>query len=123
MATNLSLRDVTREPVVSPSGIRPTEFKVLIRPDAVEEKSKGGILLPDVTKERDQAAQQDGVIVAIAPLAFSYASAEEWQRAGGQPPQIGDRVSFARYAGAVRKGKDGVEYRLVNDKDISAILE
>lgn len=102
------------------SGILPTEFKVVVLPDAVEEKSKGGIIIPDQKKDQDQFAQQDGVLVAVSPLAFSYASESEW---GGHKPKPGDRVSFARYAGALKKGKDGKDYRIVNDKDLYAVLE
>jgi chaperonin GroES len=107
----------------NPSGIRPTEFKVLVLPKQVEEKTAGGILLPDQHKDREQFAQQEGTIIAVAPLAFTYASKEEWERAGGQPPKVGDRVSYAKFAGAVIKGKDGKDYRMVNDKDLFAVLD
>jgi chaperonin GroES len=101
------------------SGILPTEFKVLIDPKVVEEKTKGGIILPDQKKDQDQFAQQEGRIVAVSQLAFSYASADEW---GDAKPKVGDVVSYARYAGAVLKGRDGKDYRVVNDKDIFAVL-
>lgn len=104
------------------SGILPTEFKVVIKPIAVEEKSKGGIILPDDTKERDQYAQIEGTLIACSPLAFTYAKEEEWAAAGGRPPQPGDRVLYAKYAGTTRKGKDGNDYRIVNDKDLWAVL-
>jgi chaperonin GroES len=107
----------------NPSGIRPTEFKVLILPKEVEQKTAGGILLPDEHKDRQQFAQQEGTIIAVAPLAFTYASKDEWERVDGHPPKVGDRVSFAKFAGAMMKGKDGKEYRVVNDKDIFAILD
>jgi chaperonin GroES len=99
------------------SGILPSEFKVLIAPKTVEEKTKGGIIIPDQTKERDQFAQMEGVLVAISPLAFTYA---DWNDAS--PPKVGDRVLFAKYAGANVTGKDGKEYRIANDKDIAAVL-
>ena len=105
------------------SGIMPTEFKVLISPKEVDEKTKGGIIIPDATKDRDQYAQMEGTLVAVSPLAFTYAKQDEWEAAGGAPPTVGDRVLFAKYAGAVVKSmKDGKDYRLVNDKDIAAVL-
>lgn len=100
-------------------GILPTEYKVLIAPKTVEDKI-GSIIIPDQTKERDQFAQMEGTLVAVSPLAFSYAKQEEW--GNGKPPDIGDRVLFAKYAGAVVKGRDGKDYRLVNDKDVAAVL-
>ncbi len=93
---------------------------MLIEPKSVEAKSAGGIILPDDVKDRKEFAQQEGVIVAASPLAFSYASEEAWD---GQAPKVGERVSYAKYAGALIKGKDGKEYRVVNDKDLFAVLD
>lgn len=99
------------------SGIHPSEYKVLIRPKAIEDKSKGGIILPDVSKEREQYAMMEGELIEASPLAFTY---DDWK--GAQPPKAGDRVIFAKYAGAIVKGRDSVEYRIANDKDIVAVL-
>lgn len=102
-------------------GIEPIEYKVVIRP--VEETGhielKGGfkLLKPDETKERDQHAAVEGEIVAISPFAFSY---EEWS-AGARKPQVGDRAIFARYSGNTIAGNDGIEYRIMNDKDVIAV--
>jgi chaperonin GroES len=103
--------------MTNPSGVYPTEYKVLIRPIEVDQKTKGGIIIPDETKERDQFAQMRGVLVAVSPLAFTY---DDWKDA--KPPKVGDEVLFAKYAGAVVDGKDGKKYRLTNDKDIAAVL-
>jgi co-chaperonin GroES (HSP10) len=103
------------------SGIFPTEFKVLILPVEVGDKI-GNLYIPQESKEREQFAQQEGIVVAASPLAFSYASKEEWERAGASPPKAGDKVSFAKFAGFTRKGSDGKTYRIVNDKDICAIV-
>jgi hypothetical protein len=54
--------------------------------------------------------------VALSPLAFSYEDAE-WEK-----PKPGDKVMFAKFAGAAVKGKDGLDYRIINDKDVSAVL-
>lgn len=105
--------------VTNESGVYPTEYKVLVAPKSVEEKTAGGIILPDSTKERDQFAQQEGTLIAVSPLAFTY---DGWAGCEGMKPEPGDRVLFARYAGATIKGKDGKEYRLCNDKDIAAVL-
>jgi|CXWL01.1.fsa_nt_gi co-chaperonin GroES (HSP10) len=102
-------------------GIVPIEYKVVIRP--VEEtgviKLKGGfeLLKPDTTKERDQHAAIEGEIVATSPFAFSY---EEWPD-GARKPRVGDVAIFARYSGNTIKGNDGVDYRVMNDKDIIAV--
>ena len=108
-----------RKPGPHPSGITPTEFKVLLLTDTVEERTAGGIIKPVERVERDQYAAMEGVIIAASPLAFTY---ENWPE-GARKPQVGDRVIFAKYAGATVEGRDGVKYRLVADKDIGAVLE
>ena len=102
------------------SGIKPSEFKVLVKPIEVEDKI-GNIILPDQQKEKEQFAQTQGRIIDIAPGAFTYLDQPEWK---GQRPKHGDLVVFAKYAGFnVRGPKDGVEYSIVNDKDICAVIE
>jgi co-chaperonin GroES (HSP10) len=68
-----------------------------------------------------------GRIIDMSPAAFSY---HDWPE-GVRLPRIGDRVAFARYAGINIKGErrtndrgheERTEYRLINDKDIAAIL-
>lgn len=103
----------------NPSGIIPTEYRVLVRPKEVAEKTKGGIIVPDETKERDQYAQIEATLVAMSPLAFSYS--ETWP--DGSCPVVGDRVLVAKYAGTKIRGKDGLDYKLCSDRDIGAILE
>jgi co-chaperonin GroES (HSP10) len=74
---------------------------------------KSGLWLPDTARAKEQMAQTVGYLVAKGGDAF-----EDWKEA----PEIGDQVYFAKYAGYVVKGKDGIEYRLCNDKDIAAII-
>ena len=100
----------------NPSGLIPVEYKVLVKPEEVEEKTEGGIYIPDLLKDKEQQAQVHGVIVAAGPMAY-----EDWPI---PHPEPGDRVLFARYAG-IRdiKGMDGQKYWIINDKDIIAIIK
>lgn len=106
--------------MTNPSGITPTEYKVLVDPKPVEVKTKGGIILPDQTAESEKYAALEGRIVAMSHLAFTYATAEEW---GEQKPKPGQQILHAKYAGVRVKGKDGKEYLLINDKDVCALIE
>ncbi len=99
------------------SGLRPVEFKVLVRQHKVEEVSKGGIVIPDIVRDREQAAAVEGEIIAVSPLAFTY---EKWP--DELKPKVGDRVFFAKYAGMKVKGRDGEEYLILNDKDVAAVI-
>lgn len=100
-------------------GIECLEYKVLVKP--VEEKGfvelKGGfkLLKPDETKERDEHAAVQGEIMQMSPLAFSYET-------DAPKPSVGDTVLFQRYAGVQHVGADGITYRIMNDKDVVAIV-
>ena len=104
--------------VVNLSGIKPIEFNVLVRQKEVEAVTKGGIIRPEINKEREQAAAIEGEIIAVSPMAFGY---EKWPE-GTEPPKPGDCVFFAKYAGMKVTGRDGIEYLIVKDKDITSVI-
>jgi chaperonin GroES len=100
---------------INDTGITPVEFKVLVRVIESEERTKGGIFIPQDVKERHDMAQTEGILLAVGGNAF-----EDWK---GRVPQVGDRVMIAKYAGLVKRDKDGRELlRVCNDKDLSAVL-
>ena len=108
------------------SGIEPQEYKVLIKPDdAVAEilkkytaLAKAGFKVDDTSRDREQHAATEGVLIATSPLAWSFA---DYPSNGGKFPEIGDHVIFPRYVGFMVKGNDGEDYWLLNDKDIIAV--
>lgn len=102
----------------NPSGIHPTEYNVLVKVEAVQEVTSGGVILADETKDRKQAFWTRGHIVAVSPLAFTY---ERWPE-GSRVPQVGDNVLITKAAGNVVEGVDGEEYKLIKDKDINAVI-
>lgn len=104
------------------SGLTPVEYFVVVELDPVEEKTAGGIILPTTIQDKDKLSTQEGTLVAVSPHAFSYA--DNWP--DGSVPQVGQRVLFKRYSGALHERTVcGVkrDYRLLNDKDIIAIVE
>lgn len=92
--------------------IQPLLHGVLIKPDNVERKTDGGIIIPDLVTDKERKAVEYGTVVRVGPRAFiDY----------GRSPDIlqkGDRVTFARYAGKEIKDTDGETYLLVNDIDV-----
>lgn len=105
-------------PVASsnPSGIEPTGFRVLVRPVEAPDKI-GSIYIPDDNRDKEKHSQQEGVLVAVSPAAFNYDDAIR-----DKAPQPGNRVLYGKHCGFLRKGSDGVEYRIIEDKDICAVL-
>lgn len=102
----------------NPSGIRPIEFNVLIKPDAVENKTAGGLYLSDETQDREKHKATRGTIVALSPMAFN----EDVFPPDMEKPQPGQRVCIALHAGAFVEGMDGEQYRIVKDKDVTGLI-
>lgn len=114
------------------SGIHPCGDKVLIRPDTIESVTEGGIVLPETVTDLHMQGQTAGTLIAVGSEAYSHyteieesASGKKITRRGYSKPHAvpGDRVMFAKYGGQKVWGKDGVEYRLINDEDVNAIIE
>lgn len=95
------------------SGMKPINLNVLIRPDEVEDKTKGGLYIPDDARERDEHAQTRGTLIAMCPDAFG--------EMGDNKPVPGQRVIYAKYEGVSYKGDDGLTYRLVKDVDVVGV--
>ncbi len=99
-------------------GLEPTEYNLVIITPSMPERTTGGIILADETKDQRELAMQVGRIVRASPVAFNY---EAWPD-GHLPPQVGQLVWFARYAGGEFEGLDGRRYRIIKDKDVGAII-
>jgi chaperonin GroES len=97
------------------SGYWPLGYRILVKPDPVEKQTKGGIVIPDLQREAYDRAQITGTVVAIGPDAW-YDCNRPWAK-------IGQRVSYARYGGQLIAGKDGCDYRLLNDKDVTCAVD
>jgi chaperonin GroES len=85
--------------------------RVVVKIVTAEEKTKGGILLPDTAKEKPQEAE----VIAVGPgkvLDNGTRIAPE--------VKVGDKVFFAKYSGTEVK-IDGDEYLIVRESDILAV--
>lgn len=87
--------------------------KIVVKIDCYNEKSPGGIVLPQDHVNREKNAISEGVIVNIGSTAFDYL--EEENR-----PKVNDHVYFVKFAG-IGKAIDDEEFRVMNDEDIFAI--
>jgi chaperonin GroES len=93
--------------------IRPLGEKVLIKRLEAEERTRGGIVLPDTAKEKPQK----GKVLAVGDGKLL----DNGKRAEFQVKK-GDVVLFTSYAGTEIK-VEGEEYLLMNESDIVAILD
>lgn len=102
------------------SGVQPLDLRVLVKPDSIEQVSKGGIILPPSTTEADKFAMQKGTLVAVGENAWEEAASRS---SAFSKPVPGDRVMIGKYAGVRIKGIDGDDYVLMNDEDVIGRLE
>lgn len=91
--------------------IKPLGDRVVVKAEAEEERTKGGIVLPDTAKERPQ----EGKVVAVGPGRIL----ENGQRVPLEV-KVGDTVIFSKYGGTEIK-IDGEEYLILRESDILAI--
>ncbi len=93
--------------------IKPLNDRVLVLRVEEEQKTAGGIIIPDTAKEKPQ----EGKVVAVGP--------GKMDDSGTRTPlevKVGDRVLFSKYAGNDIK-IDGVEHVFMREDDILGILD
>jgi chaperonin GroES len=93
--------------------IRPLGDRILVLRVDEEEKTSGGIIIPDTAKEKPQ----EGKVVAVGSGKVN----EKGERISLDVKQ-GDRVLFGKYAGNEIK-IDGVEHLIMQEDDILGIVE
>ena len=94
------------------SKVQPLGDRVLLEPLEAEEKTLGGIVIPDTAKEK----QQKGKVIAVGKGRIT-----EEGKITPLEVKINDQVLFGRYSGTeVKVG--GTEYLIVKEDDILAIL-
>lgn len=101
--------------VENTSGLKPVGRAVLVKPYMVEERTAGGLILPEQVRNKDQLAEQRAVLVEAGEHA--------WRDEPTPRARPGDRILFSKWAGyqAIGPADDQV-YRIVNDSDIFTII-
>lgn len=93
--------------------LKPLSDRVIVQPLEEEERTAGGILLPDTAKERPQ----QGKVVAVGPGRVN----EEGKRLE-MSVKVGDRVVYGKYAGT-EVVLEGDEYLILSENDILAVVQ
>lgn len=104
--------------------INPVNHKIVVKPFKITETDvryksaiAAGIVLPDEDKRRrEQAAVDQGTVVAIGPTVF-----DDFHASGTL--KIGDEIVYAKYAGKDVEDPETKEmFTIINDEDVVAIL-
>jgi chaperonin GroES len=93
--------------------VRPLYDRLIIKTSEEEEKTKGGIIIPDTAKEKPV----EGKVIAVG--------AGRIKKDGTKMPleiKKGDRVLYAKYGGTEIR-MDGEEYLMMKEDDILAVIE
>ncbi len=91
---------------------RPLHDRVVVRRIESEEKTKGGIIIPDTAKEKPQ----EGEIIAVGPGARDEAG-----RINALDVKAGDRVLFGKWSGTEVK-IDGQDLLIMKESDIMGVV-
>ena len=93
--------------------IRPLQDRIIVKRIAEEEKTKGGIIIPETAKEKPM----EGEVIAVG-------SGKILENGNKQSLEVkaGDRVLFGKYAGTEVK-IDDVEHLIMREDDILGVIE
>ena len=93
--------------------VRPLQDRVIVRRVAEEEKTKGGIIIPDTAKEKPA----EGEVIAVGNGKYD-------EKGTLRPLTVkkGDRVLFGKYSGNEIK-IDGTEHLILREDDVLAVIE
>ena len=87
--------------------VKPLADRVLVEPAAAEQKTAGGIIIPDTAKEKPQK----GSVVAIG----------NGKKDEPMTVKVGDQVLYGKYAGT-EINVDGKDYLIMRESDILAVI-
>ena len=92
---------------------RPLHDRIVVRRIDAEEKSTGGIIIPDTAKEKPS----QGEVIAVGP-----GGRDEAGKLVPLDVHVGNRILFGKWSGTEVK-IDGVEYLIMKESDIMGVLE
>ena len=93
--------------------LKPLYDRVIVKPIEAEETTAGGIIIPDAAKEKPTK----GEVIAVGEGKFVDATGN----LRAPKVKVGDKVIYGQYSGSAYK-QDGVEYKIIKEDDILAIL-
>ena len=93
--------------------IRPLQDRVIIKRIAEEEKSKGGIIIPDTAKEKPQ----EGKVIAVGK-----GKVNDDGKLIPLDVKVNDRILFGKYSGS-EINIDGDEHLIMREEDILGVIE
>jgi chaperonin GroES len=96
----------------------PTGYRLLIALPEIDEKTEGGVIMPDSLKSAEETASIVGFVLKVGPTAYKDAT----RFPDGAWCKEGDFIIFRSYSGT-RFKIHGKEFRLINDDTVDAVVD
>ncbi len=94
--------------------LKPLGDRIIVKPLEADEKTRGGIVLPDTAKEKPQ----EGKVVAVGKgKTLDNGSVQTME------VKAGDRILYGKYSGSEITTKDGEELLIMREEDVLAIIK
>lgn len=93
--------------------IKPLADRIVVKVLEAQEKSKGGILIPDTAKEKPQEAEV---------IAVGKGKILESGQVHTPEVKVGDKILFGKYSGTEITSTDGEQFLILREEDILAIV-
>lgn len=94
--------------------LQPLADRVIVKPLDAEEKTKGGIVLPDTAKEKPQ----EGKVIAVGKGKILEDGKTQILEV-----KVGNRILYGKYSGTEISAKDGADYLIMREDDILAVVQ
>lgn len=118
-STIVSYKDGMDEDPDIPSQLPdPTGYRLLVAPKQVDEKTEGGIVLPDERREKESDASVVYCVLKLGPDAYD----DKIKFPNGPWCEAGDWVILPAYSGT-KFFVQGMEFRIINDDTVHAVID
>ncbi len=94
--------------------LKPLDDRIVVRPNAAEERTASGLVIPDTAKEKPQ----QGTVLAVGPGRWSDDEGEHFPLS----IKTGDTVLYSKYGGT-EVTVDGEDLLILTSRDVLAIVE
>jgi len=94
--------------------LTPLADRIIVKPLEAEEKTKGGIILPDTAKEKPQEGK---VVAAGKGKILDNGSVQAME------VKVGDTVLYGKYSGSEITTKEGEQFLIMKEEDVLAVIK
>jgi chaperonin GroES len=118
MSATVNVDDVKVNKALHAKLPEPTGYRLLIAIPEINEKTDGGVFMPDQLKSAEETASIIGFVLKVGPDAYK----DESRFSNGPWCKEGDFVIFRSYSGT-RFKLQGKEFRVINDDTVEAVVD